>query len=293
MPKLAVIIILYKPTLDNFQHLLLLQQNLNNLYVFDNTEEHCSFYKELKDFTNVQYLYDGQNKGIPLRLNQGCNMAIQDGCDWAMFLDQDSVFTQQSLAEYISRSFALHKEYPRAIFSAIYEKINIVQTNTKEDFNEVISMVTSTCLMPLNLFTIIGNFDENLFLDFTDFDYSIRIKLANIKQIGYNNIDVFHPIGQLVRRSSIKTLFLIKKNKSIHSPIRCYYLFRNFFYLKNKYKDNPNINVLFTRLEISTLSIKGFLLRNLYYGRNFIKYAYYIIKGYRDYKKKRFGKIEI
>ena len=287
MPKLVVIIILYNPTEENINHILFLQKFNHFIYIYDNSENIKSIFKTFHQFNNIKYFNDGKNEGIPSRLNQGCKLAIEENFDWVMFLDQDTIFTEHHFIDYIARSFNLNVNEPNAFYSAYYVEGYLKNENSNENYCELNCMITSTCLMPLSIYEKIGNFDEKLFIDFTDLDYSIRANYINIKQILIRNINIIHTIGKVEIRSSIKSFFLIKKRKAIHTPIRCYYIIRNSFYLKNKFKKNKiiyNKNVLG--------GVGGFMLRNLFYGRNFLKYIHFILKGYFDYKKNILGKLK-
>ena len=287
IPNLVAIIILFKPSLENINHLLSLQNVLNKIYVYDNTEDNFTFNEQFQEYANIYYVCDGKNMGIPSRLNQGCKLALEEGFEWVLLLDQDTIFNQQSLLLYLNTSFEINKKFPNTMFCAYNVEENLNLNNKSNQYIEVNKIITSTTCMPLLIYNKVGNFDEQLFLDFTDFDYSIRANSLSIKQFFIKNIDVIHPIGNLVYKSSIKTLFLLKKKKVIHSPIRCYYIIRNYFYLKNKFKKN---NIIYNKDILS--GVLSFMLRNLFYGRDLFTYLHYIFKGYLDFKKNKFGKIK-
>lgn len=76
------------------------------------------------------------------------------------------------------------------------------------------ALITSGTLLNLSLFQKIGGFDENLFIDAVDHEYTIKSLLTGYKIIQFPCIQLTHQIGTLVKRASIKTLFLIKKIKN-------------------------------------------------------------------------------
>src|SRR3954471_22742180 len=101
--KLAGTIILYYPeekVLENVQSYL---EQIEKLYVVDNTENNqTELIKDILQFSKVTFLHDGINKGIASRLNQVCKLAIEDGYEWLLTMDQDSSFEADFLKKYIT-----------------------------------------------------------------------------------------------------------------------------------------------------------------------------------------------
>ena len=146
------------------------------------------------------------------------------------------------------------------------------------------ALITSGTLLNLSLFQKIGGFDENLFIDAVDHKYTIKSLFAGYKIIQFPCIQLTHQIGTLVKRASIKTLFLIKKTKKLHSPLRCYYVYRNNLYLQQKYKNTNVINMQ----KLDKIS-KSIINTTLYYGRNSFKLMQYIFQAKKDFKDNKMG----
>src|SRR4051812_24739580 len=101
--KLAGTIILYYPeekVLENVQSYL---EQIEKLYVVDNTESNQSgLIENILQLPKITYLHDEMNKGIAARLNQVCDLAIEDGYEWLLTMDQDSSFEGDFLKKYIA-----------------------------------------------------------------------------------------------------------------------------------------------------------------------------------------------
>jgi rhamnosyltransferase len=159
----------------------------------------------------------------------------------------------------------------------------IWQANGKKQ--DVDLLITSGTLLNLKLFNEIGRFDEALFIDLVDFDYCIRAQLAGYRIIQFTDVTLVHKLGTTARRSSIKTLYLVKKQKRLYVPLRCYYMFRNMLYLKTKYR---HINL--PTLKKIEQGVKIILKNSFYYGRNNTTLARYLLLAYRHFRNNKMGK---
>lgn len=281
--KIAAVVILYNPTeevIDNIQSYL---DYVEKLYVLDNTEKQKEeLINQISFFSNIIYLSDRENKGIAVRLNQVSTMALEDGFKWLLTMDQDSSFSQSSISAYITCLQELADKEHIAMTGVEIIKKNAEKISCR--YNEVTSLITSGSIVNLTLFNEIGPFDEALFIDQVDLEYCYRAVLKGYKIIQFENIFLKHSLGISSVHVSLKTLK--KTYRSLHSPLRMYYLTRNYLYMKLKYKESfPN--------EIS-LSKKDLFIRiknNLLYGKERMAVITYILKGVIDFKRKKMGKI--
>jgi rhamnosyltransferase len=172
------------------------------------------------------------------------------------------------------------------MFGPEYSRENKMSTAHCEG-RPIDKMITSGMLLNLLLVEAIGWFDEQLFIDLVDYDYCIRAQQKGYFIIQFSNIHLYHEVGKEVYRSSIKTLFLVKKKKDLHSPLRCYYMYRNMLYLEEKYK---SVQIPLVK------EIRGIVMGNLkaciYYGRNTWKIIKYMIRARKDFNNMKMGKIE-
>jgi rhamnosyltransferase len=281
--KIAAVAILYHPQENVLANILSYYDSVDKIFVYDNTET-TSLNKDIfLDYPKIEYYHEFKNEGISKRLNDACEAAVREGFSWLLTMDQDSYFSEISISNY----FKCVREYAGiervAICGPQYTTPNVIsdECNAKE----VDLLITSGCLLNLSLFAVIGKFDEALFIDSVDHDYCIRAKINGFSIIKFSNIYMSHALGHEVFRASIKTLYIARKKKQVHSPTRCYYMYRNLLYLESKYSS----------LEINTLitirnSIIYHLKVSMLYGSNPSLIGRYLIKAKSDFKNNRMGK---
>ena len=103
MEKIASIFILYNPLQTVESNIASIQPFIAKVYLADNSEHvwpHCE--KLQCNFPEMEYLHDGENKGIAARLNQICELAIQEGYNWLLTMDQDSYFSENEIKKYFT-----------------------------------------------------------------------------------------------------------------------------------------------------------------------------------------------
>lgn len=283
--RIAAVVILYHPEDEVIANIRSYASNVETLYVFDNTEMLNPDLKEkISHFPGARLFHYGQNNGIAKVLNMACEMAIADGFDWLLTMDQDSSFNEPAIRHYFNCLRNLENKTETALIGPAYGRQNL--PSSAGCAAEVVQdTITSGALLNLSLFNTIGGFDENLFIDFVDIEYCVKAGMAGFKTLQLQNIYLQHMLGIYVHRASLKTLFLVKKEKLIHSPLRSYYIYRNALYLEHKYRaSNPEFSK----------SVRPYankcMQRNIFYGRDAINVIRQIIQAKKDFLHGKMGK---
>ena len=282
--KIAAIVILYHPGVSLLSNLNSYYNGVDVLYIFDNTEEKSSVVHQLSVLPKVVYLHDGLNEGIAKRLNQGMEKAIENECQWVLTMDQDSYFSTGTFSQYLQCFNAFKPIKNVAMFGPVYGRTG-ADNSTNCQAAEIHELITSGTLLHVDLYSKTGPFDEALFIDSVDHDYCIRSIINGHSLIQFSNIYLLHQLGSMVRRASIKSLFLVKKTKAIHSPFRCYYMYRNLIYLEKKYA-GQHVSLLQSLRETAFSNITNCV----FYGRDTVRIAQYLIAAQSDFKKGIMGK---
>lgn len=284
--KIAAVVILYHPVKDAILNIKSYYDYVNKIFVFDNTETNSVIRDDLKKLSKIEFRQNFNNEGIAKRLNEGCRTAINEKFDWILTMDQDSSFTQNSISNYFNCFDEYKNKEKVAMFGTKFSRSNQQFSNDCKS-KKTEKLITSGSLLNLSLFATIGEFDEQLFIDAVDYDYCFRAKMVGFSIVQFCNIYIFHTVGKEVYRSSIKTLFLVKKKKEIHSHLRCYYMYRNMLYLNEKYKGFGQIyskqirDYVLSRIKVSLL-----------YGRNTMNILKYLKIARRDFNDKKMGQIK-
>lgn len=280
--KIAGIVILYHPDEKVSQNITTYSSSVDKLFLIDNTEKN-NFSPEILD-EKIEYIADRNNKGIAKRLNEVGKLAHLSGFNWLLTMDQDSAFTGNNLKRFLN----CFKSYPGkenvSMFGINYSgKAGTIQDDCGP--SESLDLITSGSLVNLKIWREMGGFDEQLFIDEVDFEYCLRSRQHGYKTIQFNSIYLNHCLGEVVVGRSLRNGKLT--SRTIHSPIRMYYLTRNFLYIQKKYSSNfPE--PISTRKKSLLIRIKN----NLLYNHKRLLVIKYVIKGVFDFKRKKMGSID-
>ena len=280
----AACVILYHPSEDNIKNINTYLSKVSELYIIDNTETKSNE-NLFKDFPNIHYYWDGENKGLSIRLNQACEKAIHSKFNYLLTMDQDSSFLEDNIEQYFRDILAFPDKEKVAVYGLEY--INDDITDRTPNYSEVNHLITSGSVLNLNLYSEIGGFDENLFIDGVDIDYSYAALIKGFKNIKFGRNFFEHSLGVPVKRGSIYSLYLIKKNKIIHSPLRIYYMYRNMLYIEGKYNAIIPDNVKKLKRDY-----KHHIKKCIKYSENIFEILNYKRRAIKDFKIKKMGKFQ-
>lgn len=279
----AACVILYNPKKEDIANILTYVNKVKKVYVFDNTEGKSNEIL-FQNFENVSYFWDNENKGIAIRLNEGCKKAIPDNFEYLLTMDQDSSFIEENIDQYFNAILNFEEKEKVAVYGLEYAANDI--SDTTPEYNEVDHLITSASIVNLKLYHKIGGFDENLFIDGVDIEYCYSGLSKGFKNIKFGRIFFNHTLGIRTKRGSVFTLYLFKKYVSVHSSLRVYYMHRNMLYIKNKYgKLLPEIIHKFVKNQ------KHHISKNIKYSNEFFTVLKYKRKAFDDYKNNKMGKI--
>ena len=226
--NIAGVVILYHPDIeqlsDNIQTYL---NGLKQLYVYDNSESKTPGLEEalLKLHPSIQYHYFNANEGIAKRLNQAIAQATSNQYDYLLTMDQDSSF-----------NYGDFDKYKLSIQSS--GDINVAQfgVNCQPDFTlpkdepeEALTLITSGSILNVSLTKHIGPFNEDLFIDFVDAEFSYRVIQNGHTNLMFSNIVLNHALGTLEEGRGLGNFK--KSMRIIHAPTRVFYIVRNGLYL--------------------------------------------------------------
>jgi rhamnosyltransferase len=279
--KLAACVILYHPDELVSNNITSYLKQIDKIYILDNSEHQAFNIQSLSAFqSKIIFIHNRKNEGIAQRLNQACELAIEDGFDFLLTMDQDSYFDEASIINYLNCIDAFTDKPMVSMFGINYEQ-QPADTNCTYKKNTV--LITSGSMVNLNSYKTIGSFDENLFIDFVDTEYCFRSMKKGYELVEFPNIFMHHSIGKMTQQRSLKNLKSSKR--SIHSAIRLYYMARNLFYLNKKYKDQ------FTeQLRLHKKDLLNRIKNKLFYHSNRYKTLQYLVKAFIDYKSNKMGK---
>lgn len=220
--NICAVVILYEPDIDFVKNIKSYKQYVKKVYIIDNSLKELD--KNLIKDENIQYIFNNENQGISKSLNKASSLAIKEGFDYITTMDQDSCFVDFKKFLKCIKNIDLTNV---AMVSAnpSYDKKNMIDDCTYENVNR---SITSGSILNLDLYKLVGNFDENLFIDEVDFDYCLRAKILGYEILLFKNIYLEHNYGTKIEN--------IDKYRVQYPAIRVYYMTRNRLYMSSKYR---------------------------------------------------------
>jgi len=172
--------------------------------------------------TTVERL--GKNYGVGYALNLGVRRAKEMGYSWLLTMDQDSVVDRSMIQAYEA---AIERDPEVVCLSPC-----VIKNGRKEEAaNGVVGYaITSGNLVRVSLFDQVGLYDEGFFVDCIDFDFSLRLRRAGYAIQRVSNAFMQHQLGEVREVPSF-----VNRYYAEHSPIRRYYMSRNFMYMMERY----------------------------------------------------------
>jgi rhamnosyltransferase len=120
---------------------------------------------------NVKVTYLGDNHGIGYALNVGAKYALENGFEWILTMDQDSLVNPdfiKAMENFISNNPDVRSLAP---------SVRLTSTGALLSKRiELMYAITSGHLFRTNIFNEIGFYNQDLFIVVVDFDFCLRLK---------------------------------------------------------------------------------------------------------------------
>lgn len=168
----------------------------------------------------------GENLGMASGLNLLCQQALNLGYEWMVTLDQDSVMQSGTLSEFAHYT----DEEDVAIICPRIEDRNMGRqyARSSEGTEYIKHCITAGNLVRLSAWQAVGGFSEELFIDGVDFDFCLKLQEYGYKILRTNNVFLLQEVGhgQAINLPFRKQISILN-----HSPLRLYYIARNYLYI--------------------------------------------------------------
>jgi rhamnosyltransferase len=193
----------------------------------------------------IKVLNFGDNLGIAKAQNIGMAWAFDQGADFILQMDDDSLpdpnmvkLLYESYSALQSANYNVGIIGPRD-FDRYTKKIHSTKLNPascqKGEFIDgfdglvmVNSIISSGSLISKKSYLEVGEMLDELFIDAVDFEYCWRLRAKGFLIVRNNKARLAHRFGEGRAR------FFIFFDVFVAAPIRHYYQFRNVFYLFNR-----------------------------------------------------------
>ena len=240
----------------------------DELVIVDNSGgNNIELTEQVKLIRNVTYIPLHANKGIGKAQNIGL-AALSDQIATVCFFDQDSWASEKDL----QTLFTLFSVKAKENYGML--ALSVHQSSEKEvKVDDVDEVISSGSAVLKSVFDKLGGFDENLFIDFVDYEFCWRMRSSGYRIGVIEGTHLHHQIDS-------ETIH----NHTRSAPFRNYYVFRNAILLLKQ-------NRVFTR--------KGYILGlmakrvafELLFNNNRMKRVRFIVKGINDGLKGKNGEM--
>lgn len=265
--------VLYNPNESVLTNLNSYSNCVDVSVVVDNSDTKNEISQSLKNAPNFIYIDMDGNKGIAAALNKGIEYLNSKNIDFALTMDQDSLFP----TKYYPNILKLVNKY-KTDYSVI--GLNFNQDNGGlDEIIEVPYWITSGNFVNISDFMSVGGFMNELFIDYVDFELGYKFKKNGFKICYLKDFSLKHTIGNPIEIHLFgKTYYAMN-----HSPIRYYYRYRNAYYLYHF------VDRQFFKKEYYKEMIVNTLKMLIYEKNQKVKFSM-IRKGIQDAKCKKMGK---
>ncbi|WP_296876976.1 glycosyltransferase [Thomasclavelia sp.] len=221
--------------------------SLEVLIIVDNGSTNIKDLKELLlNFENIILIELNENKGIAFALNVIVYKAKDLQYEWVLLLDQDSICDEKLMENY-KNYLTKNLDDKIALLTPFIIDINKISFEEYKGYklpttSKVSFAITSASLIRIDVFEYIGGFDNDLFIDCVDIDYSKRLELNDYKQIRINTTYLLQQVGKAektriyrIHKDNAGSLTIQPYYRTNHSLTRQYYMARNNIIIVRKY----------------------------------------------------------
>lgn len=235
--KVVCVIVAYNDYNSLYKCIDSIGEATNYIIVVDNSTNGIEF----KHTRQIIYINNYANVGLSKALNIGIMEALKLDCDWICLLDQDSQLGENMISEMfdsynknINRNEiaqivpVVYDKYKKKYLPAlIYNTFSLEKIYKSEEDYYISFQITSGSMIKIDLLRDIGFMDEDLFIDYIDYDYCFRILKKEYKILLSSKAILYHALGE------VKQKFFFSYVE--HSPFRIFHQVRNRIILIKKH----------------------------------------------------------
>lgn len=237
-PVVAAVVVTYQPELETLSRLLAalaLQVSLT-LIVDNGSATDLGQWLPAAFRPDVIVVPLGANQGIARAQNIGIAKAKEWGADYVVLSDQDSLPQEGMIAALLSAAERLRARGVRVACTGPryldprhdnpppflrVEGLRLKRLSCEgEPVVAVDYLVSSGCLIPLDVIAAVGPMREELFIDYVDIEWGLRARRFGYQSFGVCTALMTHSLGETPAR-------WFSRRVPVHTPLRHYYHFRN------------------------------------------------------------------
>ncbi|GAC1307403.1 MAG: glycosyltransferase family 2 protein [Steroidobacteraceae bacterium] len=235
----CAVFVTYHPDADFPARSARIGAQVGSVLIIDNGSSDTQMFtaREPTGQSATRVICNGENLGVASALNIGIRRAQAEGYRFVLLLDQDTL-VDPDMVDVLLAVYESCRDGPRV--AAIGSRFRDTKGRTNppirlqakgDDWQEVESVITSGCLLPVSAYADIGPFRDEFFIDHVDTEYCYRARAR-----GYRIIETLRPLmSHTVGAPSAHAWFGGTIWTTNHSADRRYYMARNNTVLLREY----------------------------------------------------------
>lgn len=285
--SIAVGIVLYNPDINRLNDVIhSINKQVAKIIMYDNASDNICQIKDICKKYDIDLLESNSNQGIAYALNRIFEYAKSRGYLNIITLDHDTVCPSNMIDEYTKLIKEKNAKFicPNVIDREIVNNKYYIDVN--QDYIIVNRCIQAGFLINIELWQKLGKFDENLFIDFVDFDFCKRIEISSNKIYCCTKVIIDHELGHREKTKLFKTfsllfsifqfnIFKYLQYRNVFSSQRAYYSARNNVIYIKKYS-----NYLDVSQEMKKMTFR--ILKRVIRGKSSFSILIHSLRGIRD-----------
>lgn len=221
-------IVTYNPDILRLrENLLSVVDQVDTVVVVDNGSSNFGDVSVLlSEFPDVELVPNSFNGGIAKALNQIILWA-ESSRSWVLLLDQDTVASSgmvQLLEAHIRPEVGIVA--PTVVDRSVAHISPAASNVSEENYG-----ITSGSLCSIAAWRSANGYDEQMFIDFVDFDFCLRIRQLGYKILREPRAVILHELGKITRHGPFTAYH--------YSAFRSYHMARDMIYYARKHRLSP------------------------------------------------------
>lgn len=209
----CAIVVWYHPSEKEKEAVRLYENEVAHVIVVDNTEN---------------------NIGIAAALNRGCEQAQEMGATWVLTMDQDSLWNQQTVGEYMAEVAQYAQAEQVGVFSPFQDSDGQVNKHHRQGrFEQREAVMCSGNLVRLEAWKAAKGWREDFFIDLVDDEFCCHVRKMGWQVVRCNHILLSHTLGE-----GAQALKHTRHLYTAHAPWRYYYIGRNLHRMTALYPEH-------------------------------------------------------
>lgn len=253
--KIAAVVTTFKPDGSILGNLKRIATQVRLVILVDDTGQAAgATTPDFSKINNLLYIKNKANIGIAASLNEGVKRAAEEGFNWIIALDDDTLVSETYIEDVFE--FIQGNQLPDIGLVACSRGAGGWAAARKEEkFFIKRTLITSGSVFSVDVFRRVDGFDEKFFIDLVDFDFCTKIRKIGRNIVLLNKYGMDHKVGN----SQMKNFAFLKFVIYNHAPFRLYYQIRNvFFFVKRHFTFDPLLSA-YIFLDVFRLPLKALM----------------------------------